>query len=65
MAEDAASESKLWEGKNSWTWGASSLPMDTVEVSDDSKADAKAALIVISCVVLMAIHFVSGWTFEF
>ena len=30
---------------------------------DDQRADARGALIVFVCLVAMAVHFVSGWTF--
>jgi|GEM_PF-2198350 len=36
-----------------------------VEVNDeDQRADAKGALIVFVCLVLMAVYYVSGWTFS-
>jgi hypothetical protein len=37
---------------------------DTPE-SQDSKADARAVTIVFCAAILMAMHFVSGFTFDF
>ena len=37
---------------------------DTDVNDDDQRADAKGALVVFVCLVLMAVHFVSGWTFS-
>ena len=37
---------------------------DVEENDDDQKADAKGALVVFVCLVAMAVHFVSGWTFS-
>lgn len=31
---------------------------------DDQRVDAKAALVIFVCLVAMAVHFVSGWTFS-
>lgn len=37
---------------------------ETTPANDaDQAADARGALIVFVCLVLMAVHFVSGWTF--
>ena len=30
---------------------------------EDQRQDARGAIIVFACLVAMAIHFVSGWTF--
>ena len=38
---------------------------DLSEEELDSKADAKAIIIVFVTAVLMAVHFVSGFTFDF
>lgn len=31
--------------------------------ADDRKADVRAIIVVFTCLVLGALHFVSGWTF--
>lgn len=41
----------------------SDSPEDTAAA--DRKADVKAILIIFTALVLMAVHFVSGWTFDF
>lgn len=56
-----AQHSERWEGKNRFV---QVRHPDDPEVSDDTKADVKAGLIVFGCLLLMAIHFVSGWTFD-
>jgi len=29
----------------------------------DQRADARGVLIIFTCIILMAVHFVSGWSF--
>ncbi|MEQ8860178.1 MAG: hypothetical protein RIC56_16165 [Pseudomonadales bacterium] len=33
--------------------------------AEDRKADVKAILVIFSALVLAALHFVSGWNFDF
>ena len=54
-----------WEGKNTWHWDKPVLATEEVEMSDDTKADLGVAIVVLVCAVLMAVHFISGWTFDF
>jgi hypothetical protein len=64
MAESVLSgEPERWEGKNRSYYNKSSS-YQAPEVSSDTQADAKVVLIVIACLLLIAMHFVSGWTFD-
>ena len=54
-----------WEGKNTWHWDKPILDTGESEMSDDNKADLGVGIVVIVTLVLMALHFVSGWTFDF
>ena len=38
---------------------------DQDPVEADRKADLKAALVIFVTLVLAAVHFISGWTFDF
>jgi hypothetical protein len=38
-------------------------PEPTPANDEDQRADARGALIVITCLLLMFVHFASGWTF--
>ena len=63
-ADVLSGEPEVWEGKNRSYYNKSSSLYEEPEVSADTRSDAKVALIVIACAVLMMMHFVSGWTFD-
>ncbi len=44
---------------------ASSIELSRIDAerSDDQRADVRAILVIFSVTVLIALHFVSGWTF--
>jgi hypothetical protein len=45
--------------------GAESVEISRIEAerADDQRTDVRAILVIFSVTVLMALHFVSGWTF--
>lgn len=59
---------ELWDGNNRWV-GASGVEQADTSVDDgsdqgDRTADTKAIVVVMITVVVFAVHFISGFTFD-
>ena len=54
-------QSQLWEGGNDWAWNAD--PVELSESDADAAADLKAVGVIFVTAVLIAVHYISGWTF--
>ncbi|NOX51026.1 MAG: hypothetical protein GXP16_10910 [Gammaproteobacteria bacterium] len=59
---------ELWEGNNRWV-GARGVEHADTYVDDgsdpgDRTADTKAIVVVMITIVLFAVHFISGFTFD-